>query len=106
MLDHQNVIRLEGYFHDSENCYFLFELCEVGDLNSFIKDHGKLSIKLTRQFIMEIILALEYLKEVNVIHRDLKPKNILLDNTFHLKIADFGASKVIDPEEVEQELAL
>jgi serine/threonine protein kinase len=37
MLDHSNIVRLEHYFHDSDNCYFLFELCEIGDLATFIK---------------------------------------------------------------------
>lgn len=101
-MDHPNILRLESYFHDSENCYFLTELCEVGDLNSFIREHKKLSSKLTREFTMEIVLALEYLRKLNIVHRDLKPQNILLDDTFHLKVTDFGTAKRIDPEEVSK----
>lgn len=104
MLNHPNIVRLESYFQDSDNCYFLFELCRVGDLHTFIKDNKKLNAKVTREFTMEIINALEYLREHDVVHRDLKPHNILLDDTFHLKLADFGAAKVIDPAEVEEEL--
>lgn len=103
-LDHPNICRLEAYFMDSENCYFLFELCQVGDLHHFIKDHEKLSVKLTRQYAMEMINALEHLRKHNIVHRDLKPKNILLDDTFHIKIADFGAAKEINPKDVEKEL--
>jgi len=106
MLDHPNIVRLEHYFHDSENCYFLFELCRVGDLHSFIRDHGVLSVSLTRDYSIEIIKALEYLHSLNVVHRDLKPKNILIDDSFHVKIADFGAAKVVDPEKVQEELDL
>jgi tRNA A-37 threonylcarbamoyl transferase component Bud32 len=105
MLNHPNISRLEAYFMDSENCYFILELCQVGDMNTFIKDHGKLGAKLTRQFTMEIVNALEHLRDHNIVHRDLKPKNILLDDTFHVKLTDFGAAKEINPEEVEQELA-
>lgn len=104
LLDHPNIARLEAYFQDSENCYFLFELCQVGDLNTFIKDHKRLSVKLTRQWVMEIINALEHLRDNNIVHRDLKPKNILLDDTFHLKLADMGAAKEIDPEALEKEM--
>lgn len=104
MLDHPNIVRLESYFHDSDNCYFLFELCRVGDLHSFIRDHGKLTLSLTRDYAMEIIEAIEYYQERNIVHRDLKPKNILLDDSFHVKIADFGAAKIIDPVEVQKEL--
>jgi hypothetical protein len=74
MLDHPNICRLEAYFMDNENCYFLFELCQVGDLNSFIKDNGKLSLKLTRLYAMEIVSAIEHLRYFNIVHRDLKPK--------------------------------
>lgn len=54
---------------------------------------------------MELVNALEYLQKHNVVHRDLKPQNLLLDNTFHLKVADFGAAKVIDPVEAMQAYA-
>lgn len=104
MLDHPNIVRLESYFHDSDNCYFLFELCRVGDLSTFIRDYGKLNVKVTREFTMEIINALEYLREHNIVHRDLKPHNILLDDTFHIKLADFGAAKQINPHIVDEQL--
>jgi len=104
LLDHPNIVRLESYFHDSDNCYFLFELWEVGDLAEFIQDNKRLSTKLTREFAMELILALEYLKNFNIVHRDLKPQNILLDDAFHIKLADFGAAKQIDPITVQNDL--
>lgn len=53
---------------------------------------------------MEIINALAYLREHNIVHRDLKPHNILIDETFHIKLADFGAAKQIDPHAVDQTL--
>jgi len=46
--------------------------------------------------IAEIILALEYLHNMNISHRDLKPQNILLDEAYHIKICDFGEAKIIE----------
>ena len=63
-----------------------------------------MTTKLTREFTMEIVSALEEMQKHNVVHRDLKPQNILLDDTYHIKLADFGAAKIIDPEEVRKEL--
>ena len=71
---------------------------------TLINNNNKLPTKLTREFTMEIVLALEFLQKKNVIHRDLKPQNILLDDTYHIKLADFGAAKIIDPEEIEKEI--
>lgn len=51
---------------------------------------------------MEILNALIHINQHHVVHRDLKPGNILLDNCFHIKICDFGAAKSIDPEETKQ----
>jgi serine/threonine protein kinase len=53
---------------------------------------------------MEIVSALEEMRAKNVVHRDLKPHNILLDDTYHIKLADFGAAKIIDPKEVKKEI--
>jgi serine/threonine protein kinase len=104
MLDHQNIIRLEHYFQDSDNCYLLLELWEFGDLATLIRNNTKLTSKLTREFTMEIVSALEEMRAKNVVHRDLKPHNILLDDTYHIKLADFGAAKIIDPKEVKKEI--
>ena len=92
-LDHKNIIRLESYFHDSNYCYFLFELWRVGTLKTLINENRKLSLELTRFYAIELINVLCYLKKHNIVHRDLKPQNILIDDRFHIKVADFGAAK-------------
>jgi len=88
-LKHPNIVRLEAYFHDSCYCYLLFELCQTITLKSLVKELGKLSLEVTRFYAMELINALEYLHSHKVVHRDIKPQNILFDHTFHLKLADF-----------------
>jgi 3-phosphoinositide dependent protein kinase-1 len=98
-LNHKNIVRMEGYFQDSHNGYFLFELCKNGDIKKLLDREAVLDIKLVRFYTMEIINVLRYMHKNNIVHRDLKPENMMIDDTFHLKLIDFGAAKVIDSNE-------
>lgn len=103
-LDHPNIARLEYTFQDQASLFFIMEYAPNGDLSGIIKKEKKLSTELTRFFACEIINALEYMRKHNVAHRDLKPENILLDSTCHLKVSDFGDSKVVDTEDIHERL--
>jgi len=95
---------LETTLKDDEFCYFLLEYHPIGDLSSLIDREKKLSKRLTKFYAKEIISVLEYFQKHNIVHRDMKPDNILIDASFHCKIGDFGAAKIIDPEMVNEEL--
>ena len=69
------------------------EMCPCGNLKKCLDNDKKFSEKVTRAYIAEILVALEYLHDKNVLYRDLKPDNILVDGTGHLKLTDFGLSK-------------
>lgn len=71
------------------------EFAEKGPLTKLLKVAKHLPIETSRFIIAEIILALEYLHNEDISHRDLKPDNILLDKDYHVKICDFGEAKLI-----------
>jgi serine/threonine protein kinase len=69
------------------------EFCPGGDLGKQIKLKKKFQEQVARQYICEVIVALEYLHKNRIIFRDLKPENIVLDRNGHVKLTDFGLSK-------------
>lgn len=103
-LEHPNIARLEMTFQDPQSLFFLMEYASNGDLAGLIKREKKLTPDVIRFYACEIINALEHMRDHKVVHRDLKPENILLDASYHIKITDFGDSKQIDPQKVNNKL--
>lgn len=72
--------------------YLTLELATGGELFDFIAQSGSFSEPVARYYFHQIIEALEYLHNKGISHRDMKPDNIMLDDEFNVKIADFGFS--------------
>ena len=81
-------------FQDEYNVYMLMEYFGGGDLFNLITKQHKLPPETVRYFIAEVSLAVFYLHREGVIHRDLKLENIMLTLDGHVKLIDFGLSKV------------
>ncbi|ONK76107.1 uncharacterized protein A4U43_C03F23980 [Asparagus officinalis] len=76
------------------NLYLVMEYLNGGDLYSLLRNLGCLDEEMARTYVAELVLALEYLHSLSVIHRDLKPDNLLIGRDGHIKLTDFGLSKV------------
>ncbi|CAJ0964208.1 unnamed protein product [Ranitomeya imitator] len=80
---------------EAVNPYLSYLLSALGgDCSSLIKLYGRLPLDLARMYIAETVLAVEYLHSYGVVHRDLKPENLLISSTGHIKVTDFGLSKL------------
>ncbi len=79
------------------------EYASRGDLLQYVKGKGKLTEAETRTIFKQIVYGLAYIHSKSVLHRDIKLDNILLDETMHAKICDFGVSKIISRSQVIEE---
>lgn len=71
----------------------LLEYVQGGELFSHLRRAGRFSPDVSRFYIANLVLALEHLHSLDIIYRDLKPENLLIDSTGYLKITDFGFAK-------------
>lgn len=105
-LDHSFIVPLHYAFQTPKYLYLILELCSNGDLYGFIEKKGKLEESVSRFYLAEVILALEYMHSLDIIYRDLKPANVLIDRFGHVKLADFGLAKQqLDPANLAMTMA-
>ena len=101
-LKHDHVVKLLDVFEvDSDTFCTVLELCEGDDLDARLKNTGSMSEREARAIVAQIFAGLAYCHgdTKRVIHYDLKPGNILFDNSGRVKITDFGLSKVMESRE-------
>jgi serine/threonine protein kinase len=92
-MNHPFIISLEWCFQTNSSICLIMEYCPFGDFEPVLDHFKKLDEKVAKFYIAETILAIEYLHTKNIVYRDLKPSNILLDKEGHIKLADFGLAK-------------
>ncbi|KAM7357028.1 protein kinase, cAMP-dependent, catalytic subunit 3 [Cochliomyia hominivorax] len=90
---HPFVISLEWSTKDDCCLYMIFEYVCGGELFTYLRNAGRFSRSTSNFYAAEIVLALEYLHSLQIVYRDLKPENLLINRDGHLKITDFGFAK-------------
>lgn len=90
------AIQLRYAFQTDSHLYFATDFYDGGDLFSLLqRNQGRLDERHAKRIIAEIVLALEWLHQRNIVYRDLKPENVVLDGNGHVRLADFGLAKVL-----------
>ena len=97
-ISHPFVVKLHYAFQSRESLYFVTDFLNGGELFFHLCNEIRFSEARSRFYAAEMLLALEHLHSKGIIYRDLKPENVLLDSEGHLKITDFGLSRVNLPE--------
>lgn len=96
LADNPWVVKLDFSFQDERNLYLIMEYLQGGDLMTILMKYDILTEEQTRFYIGEVAMAIGSVHKLNYVHRDLKPDNILLDRTGHVKLSDFGLCKAFD----------
>jgi serine/threonine protein kinase len=96
ILNHPFIVKLHFAFQDEKKLYFVTEFMQGGDLFFHLSKNSQYKEKDVKFYASEILLAIEYMHSQNFIYRDLKLENILIGKDGHIKLTDFGLSKILN----------
>lgn len=95
---HPFIVNICFAFQNERKVYLGLEYVPGGELFRHLRDKRKLPIEEVRLYIAQLCLAIDYLHSVNVIYRDLKSENVLIDVDGYVKLTDFGLAKTLTPD--------
>ena len=102
-ISHRNIVQYIDYVDHGSHMYIIMEFVPCGDLQDYLRLHGRLEEGLAKTMAAQVLDALAYLHQKKITHRDIKPDNILVaskdSSAFVVKLSDFGLSKVVKDNE-------
>ncbi len=99
-LSHPNIVALYDWFGDGERSVLVWELVEGDSLNDLL---GELAVGDVLAVGAELLDALAFAHSQGIIHRDVKPQNVMLDRDGHVKVMDFGIARLLDADTLTQD---
>lgn len=94
-MSHHNIVNLLDIGDDPSRPYLVFEYVDGKTLKDIITEHGHLPEGTAVQIAIRILSALRHAHEAGVVHRDIKPQNILVDRQGYIKVSDFGIARMV-----------
>jgi serine/threonine protein kinase len=99
LLDHPHIVKLLAVDIIDGTIIMVMEYIRGTDIETLIDEEEKLSIKTSLRYLKQILSALEFAHKHKVIHRDIRPSNILIDDQNNIKITDFGTSTLLNDKQ-------
>lgn len=94
-LSHPLIVKMEGLGQDSRYVFIAMEVISGGELFKYLRKQGTFKKNSAAFYAAQVAMMWEYIHSKNVIYRDLKPENLLIDRQGYLKLADFGFAKIV-----------
>jgi serine/threonine protein kinase len=94
-LDFPYIVKMSGTFQDQLYLYMVLEYIVGGEFFTHLRKKGRFDNATSRFYASQIVMVFEYIHNLDIIYRDLKPENLLLDKVGYLKITDFGFAKKV-----------
>jgi serine/threonine protein kinase len=99
IIRHPLIVDFYGTCQDLKKLYLVMEFAHGGDLYSILVRRGALATTEARFYAAEVTFVLTYLHSQGIVYRDLKPENVLISRSGHIKLTDFGCAKLLKPGE-------
>jgi serine/threonine-protein kinase ULK/ATG1 len=107
-INHRNIVRLYDVLERAGHLYLVMEYCTGGDLGQWLNSQGRVGEEVAQRWMQQLAAGMLEMWRHNVVHRDLKPQNLLLfeaeDGSMEVKIADFGFARALGPEKMAETL--
>lgn len=101
-LNHRNIVKLLSYGKKYNRYYLIYEFIEGLSLDKFLVKNKRLPIKVIENIVLQILSGLSHAHSLSIVHRDIKPQNILVTKSGIVKITDFGIAKAVSSATITQ----
>jgi serine/threonine protein kinase len=97
-LNHRNIVQVYDFGNEGDLAYIVMEHIQGKELKDYFDANERFDLKKAFGLMIELLDALHFAHEAGIIHRDIKPGNVMVDAAGHAKLTDFGVARVNDPE--------
>lgn len=105
-LDHPNIVKVVDIFEENNTSYIVMPFVEGTRLQSKVEKNGKLSYELAVNYIAQVSEAVAYIHHHNILHRDIKPDNVMITNDDKVVLIDFGSAREFEHDKTQNQTSI